>query len=129
MSDEKPIHIPRANYPQAIYPPSVSSLQDIGEDPESDSVHILDYWHVLVARRWTVIAIFVTVATVTFISTFKQVPIYRASTTLQIDRENPNILAFKDVYEVESGNDDTLQTQYKVLESRSLARRVIEDLR
>lgn len=130
MSDEKPVHVPRPNYPESMYPPSLTvTPQNTGGYPDADSIHLLDYWHVLVARRWTVIAILVTVVTVTLIYTLKQTPIYQASTTLQIDRENPNILAFKDVYEVESGFDDTLQTQYKVLASRSLARRVIEELR
>jgi len=95
---------------------------------ESDTIHLLDYWHVLIARRWTVIAIFATVVAVTLIATFKQTPVYQASATVQIDRENANVLTFKDVYEVESTTDDTLQTQYKILESRTLARRVIEEL-
>src|SRR5262249_27400666 len=39
-------------------------------------------------------------------------------------------LSFKDVYEIQTQTDDTLQTQYKVLaSSRSLARRVIENLK
>jgi len=57
------------------------------------------------------------------------VPIYEATTRIQIDRENPNILAFQDVYEIESVTDDALQTQFEILEARSLARLVIEDLR
>lgn len=129
MDNEKPVHVPRAHYPEA-YTASISPAAppSLNGYPDSDSVHLLDYLHVLVARRWTVIAIFLTVVIITIIATLKQVPIYQASTTLQIDRENPNVLSFKDVYEVESATDDTLQTQYKVLGSRSLARRVIEEL-
>jgi capsular exopolysaccharide synthesis family protein len=59
---------------------------------------------------------------------FSATPIYEAEVTIQIDRENPNILAFKDVYEIESSTDDTLRTQFEVLKSRTLARRVIENL-
>src|SRR5262249_17445122 len=83
----------------------------------------------LVVRRWTVFAVFATAVVFTLIFTFKQTPIYQASTTLQIDRENPNVLPIKGVYEVDNTADDTLQTQYKILESRSLARKVIEELR
>src|SRR5688572_10508084 len=103
-NDEKPIHVPRANYPQAVYPaPATLSTPEVsGDTPETDTVHLLDYWHILVAHRWTVIAIFVTVVTITTIATFKQVPIYRATTTIQIDRENTNILSL-DVYKIESG--------------------------
>jgi succinoglycan biosynthesis transport protein ExoP len=126
--EEKPVHIPRASYPELTYPAIPSLPSRPYGDIEEDSVHLLDYWHVLMARRWTILAVFATITTITAIATFKQTPIFRASTTIQIDRENSNILSFKDVYQIESATDDTLQTQYKVLESRSLARGVIDDL-
>src|SRR5215469_8966804 len=89
----------------------------------------MDYWRVIVARRWTILAILLTVVTNTIIYTFKQTPIYQATASIQIDKENPNILSFKDVYQIETADDDTLRTQFEVLKSRALARRVIEDLK
>lgn len=88
----------------------------------------MDYWRVIVARRWTVIAVLFTVVAATLIWTFQQIPIYQAKSTIQIDRENNNVLSFKDVYAVETSTDDMLRTQFEVLRARSLARRVIEDL-
>jgi capsular exopolysaccharide synthesis family protein len=70
-----------------------------------------------------------TVVAVTILYTFKQTPIYQATASIQIDKENPNILSFKDVYQIETATDDTLRTQFEVLKSRTLARRVIEDLK
>src|SRR5262245_36017608 len=128
MADEKPIHIPREKYPELMSPRVVTPASTAPRD-EQDGVHLLDYWRVIVARRWTVIAVLFTVVVVTLIWSFKQTPIYRAHTAIQIDRENPNLLSFKDVYEVESSTDDTLRTQFEVLKSRSLARRVIQELR
>ena len=126
MADEKPVHIPREKYPELTYPnvitPAVNGFR------EEDAVHLLDYWRVIVARRWTVMAVLFTVVAVTLIWTFKQIPIYQAQATIQIDRENHNVLSFKDVYEVESSTDDTLRTQFEVLKSRSLATRVIQNL-
>jgi capsular exopolysaccharide synthesis family protein len=98
-----------------------------GED--DDAIHLRDYWRVLIVRRWTILAVLLTVVTITAIQTYKQIPIYQATTRIQIDRENPNILAFQDVYEIESTTDDALQTQFQILGARSLARLVIEDLR
>src|SRR5436190_18182912 len=105
-SADKPVHIRRENYPELTYPavPSLPS-RPYGES-EEDSIHLLDYWHVLLARKWTILAVFVTIVTITAIATFKQTPIYRASTTIQIDRENANILSFKEGYGIESANDD-----------------------
>src|SRR5204863_277461 len=81
------------------------------------------------ARRWTILAILSTVVLATTIYSLKQTPIYRAKSSIQIDKENQNILSFKDVYEVETATDDTLRTQFEILKSRRLARRVIEDLK
>lgn len=125
---EKPVHIRRESYPELTYPAIPSTpARSYGDDDES-SVHLLDYWHVLLSRRWTILAVFATIITVTAIATFKQIPMYRASATIQIDRENQNVLSFKEVYGIESGTDDALRTQFKVLESRSLARKVIDEL-
>jgi succinoglycan biosynthesis transport protein ExoP len=123
-------HLP-ARYPQYPEPQHPAPQHDVfgypGED--EDTIHLRDYWRVLVVRRWTILAVLLTVVTITAIQTYKQVPIFQATTRIQIDRENPNILAFQDVYEIESTTDDALQTQFEILGARSLARLVIEDLR
>ena len=85
--DEKPVHIPRESYPELTYPAIPSLPSHSYGDTEENSIHLLDYWHVLLARRWTVLAVFATIVTVTAIATFKQTPIYRATTTIQIDRD------------------------------------------
>src|SRR5262249_49789456 len=129
MPDQKPIPINRERYPELIYPkPVATSPARIDLESERDEMSVLDYWRVLVVRRWAIFAVFSTGVVFTSIFTFKQAPIYQASTTLQIDRENPNVLPVKGVYEVDNTADDTLPTQYKILESRSLARKVIEEL-
>jgi polysaccharide biosynthesis transport protein len=130
MPDQKPIPINRERYPELIYPaPVATPPAQIDLESERDEMSLLDFWRVLVVRRWTILAVFATAVVFTLISTLKQTPIYQASTTLQIDRENPNVLPVKGVYEVDNTADDTLPTQYKILESRSLARKVIEELR
>src|SRR6185436_18392710 len=127
MHEEKPVHVPRDKYPELVYPKAISTAPMGSQD--DDGAHLLDYWRVILARRWTVLAVLFTLVTATLIWTFKQTPIYRAEVTMQIDRENQNILSFKDIYQVESSADDTLRTQFEVLKSRTLARRVIEQLR
>jgi polysaccharide biosynthesis transport protein len=129
MPEDKPVHIPRERYPEPIYPKIVTVVSDShAASPDEDRLHLLAYWRAIVARRWTILAVLVTVVAVTLLWTFKQKPIYQAQVTIQIDRENPNILSFKDIYQLESSTDDTLRTQFEVLKSRSLARRVIQDM-
>lgn len=126
MSEEKPIHVPRPKYPELMY--TTGDVPALGTDRTEDTTHLLDYWRVILSRRWTILAVFLTIVTVTFVYTFKQTPIYEAQVSIQIDRENSNVLTFQDIYEVETTTDDTLRTQFEVLKSRSLARRVIETL-
>jgi capsular exopolysaccharide synthesis family protein len=98
---------------------------------EEDDTHILAYWRVIVTRRWTVVAILATAVLLTFIWSFKQTPMYSATVTIEIERENPSVLNLKEVYQADSDSsiDYTLQSYYRILTSRSLARRVVSELR
>jgi capsular exopolysaccharide synthesis family protein len=115
----------------ARYPEIVANLPGGLVSREEDETHILAYWRVLVTRRWTVAAIFATVALLTLIWSFKQTPMYAATMTIEIERENPSALNLKDVYQPDSDSsiDYTLQSYYKILTSRSLARRVVSEMR
>jgi len=96
---------------------------------KDEEIHLRDYWRVLLRRKWTVLAFFLVVVTTVTIGTFMMTPVYRASVTLKIDKENPNILQIKDVLQVDRVEDDYYQTQYKILKSRNLAKRVIRPLK
>ena len=67
---------------------------------------------------------------ITAIATWKATPIYRATIKLQIDPEQQSVLPFKEA-PIDPGStyaqsQEYLQTQFKVLESKSLAERVIK---
>ncbi len=93
-----------------------------------ESPNLLSYWVVLRKRRWTVLAAFFLVFAVVALGTFKEAPLYEAKATLEIEKENPNIVTAQDLFEVDNVTNAFLETQYKVLESESLSRRVIRDL-
>jgi polysaccharide biosynthesis transport protein len=63
-----------------------------------------------------------------FIATLKETPLYEAKALIEIEKENPNIVTAGDLFEIDSVNSTFLETQYKVLETESLSRRVIRDL-
>jgi capsular exopolysaccharide synthesis family protein len=99
--------------------------------PDAREFHLVDYWTVLVRRRWVVFtAVLVLVTTVT-IGSFLMTPIYRAVATIQIEKEQPNVLQFQQVQAL--GYDylsysDFYQTQYRLLGSRNVARKTIQNL-
>jgi capsular exopolysaccharide synthesis family protein len=95
------------------------------QQPEEEA-HLRDYLGVIMRRKWTAIAFFIVVASAIILWTFLTTPIYRSTVTIKIDKENPYVLKFKDVYEIERVEEDYYQTQYKILKSRNLARKVIK---
>jgi succinoglycan biosynthesis transport protein ExoP len=96
---------------------------------EEKEVHLRDYWKVIVKRRWIIIALFLIVLIATAVGTFTMKPVYRGTLSLQINKENPQVVDFKEIFSVNMWDQDYYQTQYKILESRSLAKRVLQTLK
>jgi exopolysaccharide transport family protein len=112
------------------YPPP-NALAYMQGRQEEDQVHVLDYLRVLVKRRWIILTFTCVVLVVTAIATWTATPIYRATIKLEIDPEQTNVLPFKDAIDPGSTyaqSQEYLQTQFKVLESETLAARVVRAL-
>lgn len=92
-------------------------------------VHLLDYVRVLYKRRWTATTAFLALFLTVTIYTFTTTPIYEARTQILIEKENSNVVTFKQAIEQNQVADDYYQTQYKILQSRGLARRTVETLK
>jgi len=98
-------------------------LAEVEEGPD-----IRAYWRIIQKRRWTILSILLVTFASALIVTIKEKPIYRANTLLEIEKENPNIPTVQELFQLEDVSDNYLETQYKVLQSDTLARRVIEEL-
>jgi len=99
---------------------------DAAEADEGPDLRL--YWRILQKRRWTVFTVIAVVFTVAVIGTLKQKPVYRAMVLIEIQKENPNLLTVQELFQLENVSDNYLETQYKVLQSETLARRVIAEL-
>ena len=80
---------------------------------QEEEIHLRDYWQVVMKYRWTIITLFTIVVVTVAISTFKMTPIYKATSQIQIDRENPNILSIEEVVSLDARDTNYYQTQYK----------------
>src|SRR5262249_7155683 len=58
--------------------------------------------------------------------TFTVTPAYEARTQLLIENLNPNVVKFEEVYDQNKSTNDYYQTQYRILQSRLIARRVLD---
>jgi succinoglycan biosynthesis transport protein ExoP len=94
-------------------------------DGRSDLRH---YWHVL-RTRWVLIAGVVTavVAAVT-IGTLLQSRVYRATGVIEIRTQDAAVVPVNALFQSERLSTQYLETQYGILRSSALARRVITDL-
>ena len=95
----------------------------------STEVHLLDYVKVLYKRRWPTLTVFLIVVLSMSVYTFTATPIYEARVQILIEKENANVVTFKEAFEQNRVTDDYYQTQYRILQSRALARRTIDALK
>jgi capsular exopolysaccharide synthesis family protein len=92
--------------------------------------HLLDYLHVVLKRRWVVLSCLLIVFTTVAIGTLKKKPIYEGKVLIEINPEQPNVLNFQEVLQLTSVDIDSYrETQYRVLQSRTLAEHVVDYLK
>jgi len=95
---------------------------------EEEGVHLIDYWRIILKRKWVILLCFLIATVTVFIANMRMTPIYRATATIKIAPEQSNILPYKDVVADSAGwaaRDEYVQTQHRILRSKSLADRVI----
>jgi Mrp family chromosome partitioning ATPase len=96
-----------------------------GADP---SINLRQYWHVILERRWLIVATWSVCIIAGVLYSFQAIPMFRAIARLQIDPENQGVL---NLNSLALGNSDQnyLTTQYRNLESRSLMIAVMDKLK
>lgn len=97
---------------------------------DEDTINLREYWAVIAKRKWTVITFFLITVVSVITATFLMTKIYRASLTLQIERQETKVVEYQGVMpnEMQSDTKDFYQTQYELLKSRTMAQRVIDQL-
>ncbi len=92
------------------------------------SLHLRDYWHVVVRRRWLAFFVFTVVLLGAAVRLALTRPVYQSTAQVLIERDAPNVLDFEKNARAADVWDSFYQTQYRLLQSRLLARRVVEKL-
>lgn len=99
------------------------------EEPREEQIDLRDYLRVILKRKWTILTVFAVIVITVTLHAFTATPIFQATTRLIIEKENPNVVSIQEVMAVDASGTDYYQTQYKVIESRAVAREVIQRLR
>ncbi|MFN0112736.1 MAG: GumC family protein [Blastocatellia bacterium] len=98
-------------------------------DAEKNSVR--EYFRIIRRHKWIVLATLVVLVTIVTIGTMLTRPVYRAEAKLEVGRETERVAQGRQILELESAsvfNPYFMQTQIDNLNSRDLARRVIQKL-
>ena len=86
------------------------------------------YLEVLRRYKWLLITTSLAGAIIAAISSFRTLPVYRASAKLLIERAAPQVVKVPDVLPTEAAEaSDYYPTQYGILKSLSLAREVVTE--
>jgi len=94
-----------------------------------EGIHLTAYLKVIYKRRWLALTTFLIVMVSVGVSTFSKTPMYQAHAQILIEKEATNVVTFKEAFEQKQDTDDYYQTQYKLLQSRALARRTLDALK
>ncbi len=99
----------------------------------SKDIHIKDYISILRRRKWIAISFFLITVTAVTVATFSQKRVYRATATVIVDAESPDVLSVKDVVKLGESNyfayRDYIETQQEIIRSRRTAHHVMNNLK
>ncbi|HXE79334.1 MAG TPA: polysaccharide biosynthesis tyrosine autokinase [Vicinamibacterales bacterium] len=109
--------------PENAKRPATLQLQHADEER-----HLYDYLRVVYKRRWIAVPVFLVVFGIGAINSFRQTPIYEARTQILIEKDAPKVGNLDTIFQERDSwyTDDFYQTQYRILQSRTLARKTAE---
>ena len=124
MADDNNI-IPRENGAngaiELLPPPSRPPAWNLS----SREPHLYDYLLILRKHQWLILSFMLAVVSITAIGTFRMQPVYVATSRIEIDRENSNILPFQNTDDYMVDLENYIETQSKILTSETLALQTI----
>ena len=86
------------------------------------------YVHLIRRYMWPILGFSILVTTLAFFAAMAITPKYQAVATLLIEEQESNVIPIQEVYGIPMGSRNYLSTQFEVLKSRELARRVVQNL-
>jgi capsular exopolysaccharide synthesis family protein len=98
------------------------------ENSDDNIFDFREYWHIIQKRRWTIFTILIITVSIVALGSFFIEPKYKATVAIQIERQNPKVLSFEEVYALDSSQQTFYQTQVRLIKSKTLAKKVIDKL-
>lgn len=93
----------------------------------SDDLDLFKQWNSIWVRKWSILSLCLVAMVVSSVLVMNMTPIYRAVTTMLIERKQTGLVSVEQMYIVD-GTTEYMSTQHELLRSRSLAERVVRQL-
>ncbi|MEM7256873.1 MAG: polysaccharide biosynthesis tyrosine autokinase [Pseudomonadota bacterium] len=115
---------------------SSATREHFAESPEfapedavtDDSIDLREYAKILRKYRWPILLCTALVTAITAYVVSGMTPVYRATSTLLIETQQTMPMSIDELVGIDTSNREYYQTQFEVLKSRKLAKRVIEEM-
>ncbi len=91
--------------------------------------HLRDYVDILIRRRWPITACFLAILVVVALVLVLSPKKYQAQTVVMIEQSSTRPMSIQEAFAQDTSNMEFYQTQYKIIESRTLAENVIQKLK
>lgn len=103
------------------------SIQPGSEEPQEQEIHLRDYLSIITKHKTTVITFFIIVFLIVLIKTYTTTPLYTASSQVLIERNFGDSALDSSPYA--RWDPDFLATQFELIKSPNVTRRVVSTLK
>jgi capsular exopolysaccharide synthesis family protein len=101
------------------------TAQDFMDEEEID---LRQYWRTINKYKWRILALAFMVSILAVLIVFTITPIYRSTASLMIESKHAKVVSIEEIYGADPTLKEYFQTQFEILKSRDLAKKVIQKL-
>jgi succinoglycan biosynthesis transport protein ExoP len=95
---------------------------------EEESIDLRHYWRIIKQYQWRILLLAIVVTALTGLLVFTMKPVYRSTATLLVEGKQSNLLSIEEVYSMDMSRAEYFQTQFEIIKSPDLARKVIREM-
>lgn len=93
---------------------------------DTDVIDFTQYFLTIRRYIWRILGLAIFLTILAILVAFSITPKYNAKVSLLIEAEQANVLSIEEVYGLDSSRKEYFETQYQILRSKQIARRVVE---
>jgi len=99
----------------------------LGADAEgSQEMDISHYWKIITRYKWSILTLALLSALLVGLLVFSMTPMYKATSKLLIESQQLKLSSIEELYGANGQNQQYLQTQYEIIQSRRIAGMVVD---